>query len=112
MKYRLNRQSLEKLKALVRAGKFVDATWSFSVADSNALLSDPPNWTVYAQWFLGIEATAPESMPQNGTTDQTPHKTWYAYPFGKGDVANLQALRETSKAAKAAGDIDVATRRG
>lgn len=108
MKFRLNRKSQERLKSLVRAGEFVDRAWNFSVADSNALLGDPANWTEYQQWFLGIDMTKPDSATGTGAIDQNPHKDWYAYPFGKGDVANLAALRAIAISAKFNGDNDIA----
>ncbi len=107
MAFRLNLKSLERLRALVRAGTFVDTAWSFTPEKSNALLGDPPNWTDFQLWFLGIE----QGKPDNGvvaTPNDTPHKDWFAFPFGDGTTANLNAIREIVRAATAAGDMDVA----
>jgi hypothetical protein len=105
MKFRINRKSLERLRALVRAGDFDDIAWSWTVADSNTLLGDD-NWTNYQLSFLGIGI----GVPTDGSTDITitPSKDDYAYPFMKGERANLQALREIAKKADAARDLDVA----
>lgn len=97
MPYQLNQRALEALKALVRAGKYVDRAWSFSAKDSNALLGEPPNWTVYQQWFLGVDGSAAEKT-----------KAKYAYPFGKGGVLYLSALREIVSRAAQQGDNDIA----
>src|SRR5437879_537530 len=97
MSYQLNRKAQERLKALVRAEKYVDQTWAFSAADSNAMLGDPPNWTEYANWFLGIDETQPE-----GTKER------YAYPYGKADKVYLSTLRAIASRASAEGSRDVA----
>ena len=97
MSYQLNRKAQERLKALVRAEKYVDQAWAFSAADSNAMLGDPPNWTEYANWFLGIDETQPE-----GTKER------YAYPYGKADKVYLSTLRAIASRASAEGSRDVA----
>jgi hypothetical protein len=104
MKFRLNRKSFERLKALVRAGDFIDKPWSFSPADSNSLLGDPPNWTEYPLWFLGIGMTVPGD---GADANRNYSKEDYAYAFGRGDVVNLAALRITIGRAKAAGENDI-----
>src|SRR5690348_9656777 len=97
MSFQLNHQALERLKALVRAGRYVDKAWSFSAADSNALLGDPPNWTDFKLWFLGFDSTVDKET-----------KSAYAYPFGKGGSVYLSALRAIASRAAQQGAADIA----
>jgi hypothetical protein len=97
MPYQLNRKALERLKALVRAGKYVDKAWSFTAKDSNALLGDPPNWTDFSEWFLGFDSSADSET-----------KAAYAYPFGKGGDVYLSALRAIASRAAQQGASDIA----
>lgn len=106
MAYQLNRMALERLKALVRAGKTSDEAWSFSVADSNAMLDDPANWTEFRMWHLGVEAGKPTTL--TGIGDLNPSKDWYAYPFGKNGKAYVDAIKAVTGQAKAKGDSDIA----
>jgi hypothetical protein len=106
-KFRLNRKSLERLKGMIRAGKYVDRPGGFTVEDSNNLAGDPPNWTEFQQCMLGIEQSRPESPAENGT--ESPDKSWYAYPFtNDGAVANLSLIRDIVKQSAAAGETDIA----
>src|SRR5258708_32374430 len=84
--YQLNRKSFERLKALVRAGKFS----AKSIAAPK--LEDPPNWTEYQQSFLGLKIGVPDSVAENGATNQTPHADWYQYQFGDGTAASTDLL--------------------
>ena len=103
MSYRLNRRSLENLKALIAAGKFVpDAGWSFSADDSNALLGEPPNWSDFSPWFLGLAEGKPDLSSDPSII---PAKDWYAYPYGKAGAVHLAALEEIATDPKCAADI-------
>jgi hypothetical protein len=104
--YSLNRKSLERMKALIRSGKFIDVPWSFTVEDSNALLGDEPNYTEYLQWFLGQSDGTPNAGTMN--PDFMFHKFMFAYPYGKQGVVNLAALRKIISIASKKGENDIA----
>ena len=91
MSYRLNQKALERLKVLVSAGSWTGKPWSFTSADANALLGSPANWTEYRNWFLGLDETQPHNR-----------KSQCAYPFGKGGLVSLDALRAVVRDATAA----------
>jgi hypothetical protein len=109
MTHTLNRKALECLKAMVRAGDFVDKPWNWDAAASNQLLGDPANWTDYAKWFLGIlEGKADAAQDFADDAQNQPHKDWFAYPYGDGVKVNLQALRAIASRASAQGDQHIA----
>ena len=103
MTYRLNHKALERAKALVKSGKYVDKAWSFEAADSNAILGLPgaENWTEYEMWFLGISQDGSHSSKDD-----------FAYPFGKGGDLYVPAIRAIiSRASQQyAGDIEAAAK--
>lgn len=68
-----NSKGVAHAKALVRTGK-VDrkSDWSFSGDDGNKILGSDKNWSEYAKWFLGKDAS------QDLET-----KAYYKYPYGK-----------------------------
>jgi len=102
MSYRLNRRSIERLKALIATGKFnADAGWSFTAEDSNAILG-ANNWTDYAPWFLGLAEGKADPASDTGVR---PEKDWYAYPYGKAGIAHLSALEEIATDPTAVRDI-------
>jgi len=105
MPYVLNRQSLERLKASIRAGKFTDEPFRFSPADSNALLGDPKNWTEYSLSFLGIGVGVALA---NGMNDAVMTKADFFYCYGKDGEASLDALRQIVEDASNAGENDIA----
>ena len=73
MAVKLNGAGRSHATSLLEAGK-VDqsADWSFSAEDGNKLLGDPPDWTAYGKWFLGVDDAA----------DRETKEHW-KYPFGK-----------------------------
>lgn len=98
MSFQLNERAKVRLFALIEAGNYVDKPWNFDADDSNALLGDPPNWTEYSNFFLGLDDTAPKQT-----------KARYAYVFAKADgKVYLSALRQTIAAAGVMGDGAIA----
>ncbi len=106
MSYRLNRKSSERLKSLIRSGKYVDRPWAFSAQDGNRILGDPPDWLEYEAWHLGVK----DGFSTNGRVppEPAPVKDDFAYPFGKNGVAYLSALRAIASQASAQGANDIA----
>lgn len=85
----LYNQGVSRARRLIRSGNVNTASsWSFSAADGNRILGDPPDWTEYASWHLGFE---------NDENRET--KNAWRYPFGKfGNVyrSGLIAIRQRS----------------
>jgi HK97 family phage prohead protease len=68
----------------------LDSSWSFSAADGDAILGDPPNWTRYGRWHLGRR---PDQ--DRGT------KAGWAFPYGKnGKVYRRGVIAAKSRAAQ------------
>jgi HK97 family phage prohead protease len=91
MPVQLNGAGRAQAGGLIRQGK-VDRTssWSFTAADGNALLGDPPNWGRYSKWFLGKE---PGADPKS--------KAAWKYPYGKnGKVYRRAVIAIKSRAAQ------------
>lgn len=90
-------------KARIRAGDISSASWSFSASDGNKLLGgkDGTNWTKYAKWHLGEDTSA---------TKKT--KARHKYPFGKGGLVYLSALRAIRTRSAQAGAATIFTAAG
>ena len=86
----VNAKGVNHAKGLIAAGKINEGAWSFSGADGNALLGDPPKWAEYGKWFLAVDSDAdPET------------KEHYKYPFGKaGEVYRRGIIAAKSRAAQ------------
>lgn len=95
----LNKRAFEHAKALVKAGRYEDAAWTFSAEEGNALLGEKgrENWTTYGMWFLGCDPTAAKDS-----------KAAWSHPYGKGETVSLAALREIASRAAKAGDHSIA----
>jgi hypothetical protein len=107
MKYRLNQKTKQRALSLVRSGSYTDQQWAFSVADSQQLIGDPPNWTTFGLSFLGYEIGKPDALAERLPNDVVPSKDWFAYPIGKDEKLNVNAIREAVTQATAAGEMDV-----
>ena len=78
----VNSSGVQHARSLIQRRRIKKtAPWSFSAADGNAILGDPPNYATYRQWFLGID---------RGLNLST--KGAYTYPFGKAGVVYRSAL--------------------
>lgn len=78
----LNSSGRRNAAAKISAGSYdVNSSWSFSAADGNAILGDPPDWAEYGRWHLGVR---PDE-------DRETKAAW-AYPFGKGGRVYRKAL--------------------
>jgi phage I-like protein len=88
---RLNDAGNRNAKALIGSGAVNKATaWSFSAEEGSAILGDPPEWSRYADWHLGI---------RTGTSRKS--KQGYAYPFGKqGKVYRAALVAARQRAAQ------------
>jgi len=86
----VNRKGVAHARSLIAAGKINEGAWSFSGADGNALLGDPPKWSEYAKWFLATDSDADEET-----------KDHYKYPFGKaGEIYRRGVIAAKSRAAQ------------
>lgn len=91
MAVKVNSTGVRHARSLIGQGK-VDRTssWSISAADENSMLGDPPNWTQYGSWHLGVDSAA----------DPTTKAHW-KYPFGKsGKVYRRAIIAIKSRAAQ------------
>lgn len=85
----LNTAGVEHARALIRAGHVDEGrAWSLSAAVQNRILGDPPNWTRYASWHLGVNGAAKEKT-----------KDRYRFPFGDGRNVNRAALGSAAQRA-------------
>lgn len=93
----LNSPGLAHARALITSGA-VDQTsaWSFSAADGNALLGDPPDWAAYAKWFMGHDTAADPKR-----------KDAWKYPFGKNGKVYRSALSAIASRASAQGETAI-----
>lgn len=78
---------------LIKAGKVNNGSWSFSSEDGNKILGDPPDWTRYGLWHLGVDGSAPKDT-----------KAHYKYPYGKNGQVYRAALRAAASRASQQGD--------
>ncbi len=79
---KLNQKGVANARALIRQGKVnTTSPWSFTAADENRLLGDPPDWGRYGEWFLAVD---PDAAPDT--------KAHYKYPFGKVGVVYRSGL--------------------
>ena len=75
-------------RSLIAAGKINEGAWSFSGADGNALLGDPPNWVAYGKWFLAVDSEADKETKEH-----------YKYPFGKaGEIYRRAVIAAKARA--------------
>lgn len=94
MANRLNSSGAAHARSLVASGKVnSSASWSFSAADGNKLLGDPPDWTRYGLWHMGVNPAQPEKT-----------KARYSYPYGKNGVVYRSALRAIASRGSQQGD--------
>lgn len=95
----LNSKGVAHARSLVASGH-VDETsdWSFSAADSDKLLGDPPNWGEYSKWFFGHDTSA------NAET-----KDGWSYPFGKDGKVYRSALRAIASRASQQGETAISS---
>jgi hypothetical protein len=78
----VNSSGIQHARSLIQRKRInTTASWSFSASDGNAILGDPPDYTKYRQWFLGID---------RGMNLKT--KGAYKYPFGKAGTVYRSAL--------------------
>lgn len=91
MSVKLNGKGRSHANSLIDSGK-VDKTssWSFSGEDGNKILGDPPNWSEYGEWFLGVDDAEGEET-----------KAHYKYPYGKsGKVYRSGCIAAKQRAAQ------------
>jgi HK97 family phage prohead protease len=93
----LNPAGKSKANSLINSGN-VDKVlaWSFSSEDGNKILGDPPDWSVYSKWFLGLDAGAGKET-----------KEYYKYPFGKNGKVYRSALTAIRQRAGQQGADDI-----
>jgi len=97
MPMRLNSRGRAHASRLIARGQVnSDSPWSFSGADGDALLGDPPNWGNYSRWFLGRRT---EEDPET--------KGAWAYPFGKEGQVYRRALAAIRSRASQQGHDDI-----
>jgi len=73
MAVQLHRPGATHARSMIRAGRVdQDSSWSFSADDGNAILGDPPDWTRYGSFHLGVN-----------TEEKRDTKAHWMYPFGK-----------------------------
>jgi len=91
MAIKLNGAGRAKAASLIKSGKVDrDSAWSFSGSDGDALLGDPPNWSAYSKWFLGVDSDAERET-----------KGAWKYPYGKdGKVYRRAVIAIKSRAAQ------------
>lgn len=86
----VNRKGVSHARSLIAAGKIDEGAWSFSGADGNALLGDPPDWSAYGKWFLAVDSEADSETKEH-----------YKYPFGKsGKIYRRGVIAAKSRAAQ------------
>lgn len=97
MAVKLNQSGFSHAKSLINSGKVdQNSAWSISAADEDKLLSNPPNWTVYASWHLGSDDS------QNKQT-----KGAWKYPFGKDGKVFRFAVAAIRQRASQQGATDI-----
>jgi len=98
----LNTPGNSHARSLVEGGKVDrESSWAFSGDDGNKILGDPPDWSNYAKWFLGV------NRQENEET-----KARFRYPFGKDGKVFRSAVIAIKQRAAAEGDVAVAEAAG
>lgn len=91
MTVRVNSAGRANAARLIEAGKISTAAgWSFSAADGDRILGEPPDWGEYSKWFLAIDDEAERDTKER-----------FKYPFGKnGKVYRSGVIAAKSRAAQ------------
>jgi HK97 family phage prohead protease len=93
----LNSAGKSKANSLISSGNVDKASaWSFSADDGNKILGDPPDWSAYSKWFLGVDASADKKTKEH-----------YKYPFGKNGKVYRSALTAIRQRAGQQGADDI-----
>lgn len=97
MAMKLNSKGRTHAASLIGRGQVdQNSAWSFSAADGDAILGDPPNWSNYSKWFLGKRTEA----------DPETKQAW-AYPFGKQGKVYRRALAAIRSRSSQQGHTDI-----
>ncbi len=79
---KLHERGFREAMRRIRAGEVeLEASWSLSAAEENAMLGDPPDWETYGSWHLGVDPEASEDT-----------KAHWKYPYGKRGKVYRSAL--------------------